>query len=91
MTQVLTYHVVAGYKLAADITDGLQVETLEKEKLTFATEGKNVTINNDSATVVIPNVFATNGVVHVIDEVLIPEDFKNPCSSDFEAEGAIVV
>jgi uncharacterized surface protein with fasciclin (FAS1) repeats len=95
LTKVLTYHVVAGYDLAADITDGLKVQTLESEKLTFVIKDKNVMINTTSdqpsATVVMADVFATNGVVHVIDEVLIPADFKNPCSSEFVADEAIVV
>lgn len=73
LKQVLTYHVVAAYDLASDITDGLKVTTLEGEQLTFSIEKKNVMVDN--ATVVIPDVYATNGVVHVIDEVLIPADF----------------
>jgi uncharacterized surface protein with fasciclin (FAS1) repeats len=73
LKQVLTYHVVAAYDLAADISDGLKVATLEGENLTFAIKNKNVMVDN--ATVVIPDVYANNGVVHVIDEVLIPADF----------------
>jgi uncharacterized surface protein with fasciclin (FAS1) repeats len=96
LTQVLTYHVVAAYDLSSSITDGLEVTTLEKEKLTFIIDGTSVVINTTSggnATVIIPDVYATNGVVHVIDEVLIPEDFveNNPCSSKYVAETAIEV
>jgi uncharacterized surface protein with fasciclin (FAS1) repeats len=96
LTQVLTYHVVAGYDLASDITNGLKVPTLEKEKLTFVIKGEQVmidTTSNGNATVVIPDVFATNGVVHVIDHVLIPKDFvdNNPCSKDYMADTSIVV
>jgi uncharacterized surface protein with fasciclin (FAS1) repeats len=85
LVQVLTYHVVAGYVLAADITDGLNVTTLEKEDLTFKIEDKAVmidTTSGGSATVTTPNVYATNGVVHVIDQVLIPQEFldNNPCA-----------
>jgi uncharacterized surface protein with fasciclin (FAS1) repeats len=85
LAQVLTYHVVAGYDLAADITDGMEVTTLEKEALTFKVEDATVTIDttsNNSATVTQADVFCTNGVVHVIDAVLIPKDFadNNPCA-----------
>jgi len=95
LTQVLTYHVVAGYDLSSAITDGLKVTTLEKEDLTFNT-AKGVVIETTSggnATVIIPDVYATNGVVHVIDAVMIPKDFvtKNPCGSDYVADAAILV
>jgi uncharacterized surface protein with fasciclin (FAS1) repeats len=95
LTQVLEYHVVAAYDLAADITDGLKVTTLESEKLTFAIKNKEVMIETTSggnATVVKADVFATNGVVHVINEVLIPANFKNPCSNEtMDDDDAIMV
>merc|ERR1711953_99703 len=87
LTQVLTYHVVAGYDLASDITDGLEVATLEKETLTFKLDNSAVSIDTTSggmANVTAANVYATNGVVHVIDAVLLPKDFtdSNPCAND---------
>jgi uncharacterized surface protein with fasciclin (FAS1) repeats len=95
LQQVLTYHVVDAYDLASDITDGLKVATLEKEDLTFMIKDKSVmieTTSNGTSTVVIPDVYATNGVVHVIDAVMIPADFKNPCDgASFAAEEAIMV
>jgi transforming growth factor-beta-induced protein len=96
LTEVLTYHVVQGYDLASDITDGLKVTTLEKEKLTFKIDNTTVLIDTTSgstANVTIPNVYATNGVVHVIDAVLLPKDFtdNNPCASSTMVDSAIVV
>jgi uncharacterized surface protein with fasciclin (FAS1) repeats len=96
LKQVLTYHVVEGYDLSSAIKDGLKVPTLEKEDLTFMIENKKVVVETTSdgnATVIVPDVFATNGVVHVIDEVLIPKDFvdNNPCAKDYVADSAIVV
>jgi uncharacterized surface protein with fasciclin (FAS1) repeats len=86
LTSVLEYHVIAGYDLSSAITDGLELETLEKEKISFAIADGNVTLTStsgNSATVTAADVYATNGVVHVIDAVLLPKDFtdNNPCSS----------
>merc|ERR1711865_65478 len=87
LTQVLTYHVVAGYDLSSAITEGLELTTLEKENITFSIADKVVTIDTTSkgsAKVVTADVYATNGVVHVIDAVLLPKDFtdNNPCASN---------
>jgi transforming growth factor-beta-induced protein len=86
LTQVLEYHVVAGYDLSSAITDGLKLKTLEAEKLSFSTAGGKVTLtttSDGSATVTAADVYASNGVVHVIDEVLLPKEFadNNPCST----------
>jgi uncharacterized surface protein with fasciclin (FAS1) repeats len=100
LTTVLTYHVVAGYDLSSAIKNGLKLTTLEKEDITFFTAGGNVTIEPTSksanATVITPDVYANNGVVHVIDAVLLPKDFmdNNPCGSKTIADAtssAIVV
>jgi len=80
LTEVLKYHVVAGYDLAASITDGLMVDTLDDKKLTFTVADGAVTIDGKSK-VSGPNNYATNGVVHIIDAVLIPEGWTNPCAT----------
>jgi uncharacterized surface protein with fasciclin (FAS1) repeats len=95
LVEVLTYHVVEGYDLASDITDGLKVTTLEKEKLTFKLDNKTVlidTTSGSSANVTMPNVYATNGVVHVIDAVLLPKDFtdNNPCANGTMVDAIVV-
>jgi uncharacterized surface protein with fasciclin (FAS1) repeats len=86
LKSVLEYHVVAGYDLSSAIKDGQKVETLEKEKLSFSTAGGNVTItttSGGSAAVTAADVYANNGVVHVIDSVLLPKDFtdSNRCAA----------
>merc|ERR1712046_13752 len=86
LTTVLEYHVVAGYDLSSAIKDGLELKMLEKEKLSFAINDGNVTLtttSGGSATVTAADVYATNGVVHVIDAVLLPKEFtdSNPCST----------
>ncbi len=71
LTKVLTYHVVEGAVMAADVTDG-EVPTLEGQSLTLST-ADGVTVNG--ATVTTADVEASNGVIHLIDTVLLPPDF----------------
>lgn len=70
LVKILTYHVVSGTVLAADITDG-DVATLEGQNVTLDTAG-GVTVNG--ANVVVADVLASNGVIHVIDAVILPPD-----------------
>lgn len=74
LKQVLLYHVITGQVEAADVTDGLVAETVLGESLTFEV-GEGVVINGD-VNVTGTDVFATNGVIHIIDKVLIPEAFS---------------
>lgn len=67
---VLTYHVVEGEVLAADLTDGQEVETVNGETLTVSIDGDTVKIND--ATVTTADIETSNGVIHVIDTVLVP-------------------
>ena len=69
LTAVLTYHVVAGKVLAKDIKPG-KVKTVQGTELTIAATG-GVTV--DAAKVTAADVLADNGVIHVIDTVLIPK------------------
>ena len=71
LTQVLTYHVVPGTLTAADLGDGQKLETVAGETLTVKVDGGTVMV--DDASVVQPDVEASNGVVHVIDGVLTPK------------------
>jgi len=67
---VLTYHVVPGEVMAADLRDGQKLETVNGETLTVRVKGDEVTVGG--AKVVQPDVDASNGVVHVVDGVLQP-------------------
>lgn len=70
LTEVLTYHVVGGQAIAAgDITDGQTVETLEGADLTFAVDNGTVTVNGIPVSTA--DVQTSNGVVHLIDGVLL--------------------
>ena len=68
LVSILTYHVVPGTVLAADVTDG-DVATVEGSTIALATTG-GVTVNG--ANVVAADVLASNGVIHVIDAVILP-------------------
>ena len=68
LTSILTYHVVSGEVMAADVTAG-DVETVEGSTIAITTEG-GVMVND--ANVVTTDVDASNGVIHVIDKVIVP-------------------
>lgn len=69
LTQVLTYHVVPGKLMAADVTRSSELQTVQGQKVVVhAKDGVKI---ND-ARVVQADVAATNGVIHVIDTVILP-------------------
>ena len=75
LTTILTYHVVPGRLMAADLKDGQTLTTVEGENLTVSKKGKKVMLTDakgGTATVTIPNIIDSNGVTHVIDTVLMP-------------------
>jgi uncharacterized surface protein with fasciclin (FAS1) repeats len=75
LTKILTYHVVPGKLEASDLTDGKKLKTVEGEDLTVKRSGDAVMIidaKGGSSTVTIPNVNQSNGVIHVVDTVLMP-------------------
>ncbi|MBC8058243.1 MAG: fasciclin domain-containing protein [Rhizobiales bacterium] len=69
LTAVLTYHVVAGKVMSKDIKPG-KVKTVQGSELTIATTG-GVTV--DAAKVTTADIAADNGVIHVVDTVLMPK------------------
>jgi uncharacterized surface protein with fasciclin (FAS1) repeats len=69
LTRVLTYHVVPGRVMAADVVKLKEAKTLEGQSLKIdASSGVKV----DGATVIKADVAASNGVIHVIDAVILP-------------------
>ena len=70
LTAILTYHVVSGKVMAVDVTKLTEAKTVEGEKVSVKVDGGKVIINN--ATVSKADVVASNGVIHVIDTVLMP-------------------
>lgn len=69
LTAVLTYHVVAGTVMAADVKAG-KVKTVQGSELTVST---SMGVMVDNANVVKTDIVAVNGVIHVIDTVIIPK------------------
>ena len=82
LTKVLTYHVVAGQLTSNDlrkkISEGhgtAELTTVEGGKLEATMEGGKIVLKDEkggTATVTIPNVMQSNGVIHVVDSVLLP-------------------
>ena len=68
LAQILTYHVVSGMVMAADVADG-DVATVEGQNVTLSTMD-GVTVNG--AKVIAADVMASNGVIHAIDAVILP-------------------
>lgn len=69
LVAILTYHVVAGKVLSTDLQDDMQAATVNGAKINIDLDN-GVTIND--ADVVIADVKTSNGVIHVIDKVLLP-------------------
>ncbi|MHA6346621.1 fasciclin domain-containing protein [Roseivivax sp. CAU 1761] len=69
LTSILTYHVIEGAVMSGDLSDGMTATTVEGSDVTIMTEG-GVTV--DGATVTQPDIEASNGVIHVIDQVIMP-------------------
>ena len=70
LIKILTYHVVSGMVMAADVTDG-DVATVEGQTVALSA-ADGVTVNG--AKVIIADVAASNGVIHAIDQVILPPD-----------------
>ncbi len=83
LTSVLTYHVVPGRVLASDITEGAQPATVQGQAFTLGLAGgPSITdARGRKANIVATNVQAANGVIHVIDKVILPKAAVAPPAS----------
>jgi uncharacterized surface protein with fasciclin (FAS1) repeats len=70
LTSILTYHVVAAKATAKDVASMASAKTVNGKDVSLKAEGGKVTVNN--ATVTTADIEASNGVIHVIDTVLMP-------------------
>lgn len=73
---VLTYHVIAGSVPASEVVKLTSATTVQGENIAINVQGGNVMVNN--ANVVATDVMASNGVIHVIDTVLLPPSMTAP-------------
>ncbi|WP_235929912.1 fasciclin domain-containing protein [Chengkuizengella marina] len=69
LKKILLYHVVPGKVMSGDLKDGMKVKTLANKKVEISLDP--IQVNN--ANVVKADIEASNGVIHVIDEVLLPQ------------------
>ncbi len=72
LSKILTYHAVSGKTMAADLEDGQELTTVEGSKIKVMMKGGKVMVGG--AEVTTADIAASNGVIHVIDKVLLPKD-----------------
>ena len=72
LARILLYHVVPGKVMAADVSDGLTAETLRGAEVSFSVSDGKVMINE--AEIVATDIETSNGVIHVIDSVILPPE-----------------
>lgn len=72
LTEILLHHVHSGNVLSTDLSDGMEVPTLNDDVLVVSIDAGSVMI--DMSTVIQPDIVASNGVVHVINAVLLADD-----------------
>ncbi|MFM7174057.1 MAG: fasciclin domain-containing protein, partial [Caldilinea sp.] len=89
LTDILLYHVVAGKVLSGDLSDGMTAETVLGAPITVGIADGVVTIND--ATVVVADIEASNGVIHVIDAVILPPAEEEAAAEEASAELGTIV
>lgn len=80
LVKILTYHVVAGEVKAADVVKVKSAKTVEGSEVKVTVKDGKVLINESN--VVKTDIICTNGVIHVIDKVLLPKQLKSSATSD---------
>lgn len=70
LKDILLYHVVSGKVMAADVVKLSTAKTVEGKPVTFKVDGNKVMVND--AQVIIADLPASNGVIHVLDKVILP-------------------
>jgi len=81
LTDILLYHAVSGTVLSTDLSDGMMATTINGEDITVTLNADGVLINN--AKVTVADIVTDNGVIHVIDAVLLPSGGTSVSDQDF--------
>jgi uncharacterized surface protein with fasciclin (FAS1) repeats len=84
LTAVLTYHVVPAEVMSGDLEDGMKAGTVEGSNATISIKYGDVMVDN--ANVVMADIDASNGVVHVIDAVILPPSIKEALAANKSEE-----
>merc|ERR1719261_53739 len=86
LTDILLYHVLGSVVTSSDLSDGLTATTLQGSSVTVMVTG-GVMIND--ANVILADVEASNGIIHVIDAVLLPPEPNEDCPEDIDSSGSV--
>jgi len=81
LTGVLTYHVVPGKVMAADVVGLDMADTVQGQAIDITVDGDMVKVND--AQVIITDIEGSNGVIHVIDSVILPPQSSETCAQDY--------
>lgn len=88
LAKVLLYHVVSGKVMSTDLSDGLKAPSLNGEELVFDLKSG---VKVSGSTVAAADIEASNGVIHVIDSVMIPANFVYQPMMEVETTSAPVL
>lgn len=77
LEEILIYHVIEGETLAAEVVGADEIITVRGDIITVTVEDETVTLN-DSAEVIETDIIASNGIIHIIDNILLPPDVELP-------------
>jgi len=94
LAKILTYHVVAGAAvMSSELSDGQTIKTVQEENVTVSIDNGSVYIQDatdTNAQVVIADVEASNGIVHVIDKVLLPQEVLDALNGEEDPNQSLV-
>lgn len=86
LTKVLAYHIVPGELMAKDLKNGQKLKTVQGEELAVLISNSNVTVGG--AKVITKDMKASNGVVHIIDTVLLPKNTESTAKAPASPSGS---